>query len=436
MAESAKITLAEIFDRIPIDGSNIKEDDGDNIYENIEGVPSGSFEERASELSAKIKTVPPVSSLPKAEKTSAEPVKGIPAEGNKPADLPVVNDSPNDVTEAKPPTPKVEDVIVSAITESTPNVEAASVKSDVVIAVEAPLQSHKKATSKGEKKAAVTVKIDDEDVDRSSKAEEAPVSQTEVSDADESDVVNSTPDAVENEDVFDPEAWHFVSPHPWFNEMYLLKQRAISYLLPGGKLPFEEYHQELLGATVQTSVTSYDLSELYERMQEVQSQRNRVLEIKLKAEHQYFPWKRHIEMFRGMAAQKEKAKGAQVDGVAYPHLWDWEKYWTNLEALQKKAEGVMRNLEGAYETLSRQVTIVLQANEASKDGSRFQPIHEKIEKYVTGSKETESIEKSEESRGSRNNLENFDTLDSSHKPEWQVPKKDKPSNLGGWEIVK
>ena len=344
MPNSVKETLEAIFNDIPRDGSNIKDDDDDdNGYENIAGISSASFEEKVLELSAKMEVVPTVKGLPVA---SAEPVNTEPVKSEMPKAEPIVEAVPVDT----------EQLLKASIAKVT---EAVADPAKSVILDENDCLPQ---DEKGLEETTTEVKKEDETDDKECSAPMKLVV-----------VVKPADDFLEA----NADGWHLTHSNQRFSEFYRGKQKAMSYLLDGGKLPFNKYEEELLDANVDPRDITYDLNTLYERMQEIQGCKVRVLEIKLRGEHQFFLWKRHMEIFRGWAARIEGAKGAAVDGVAYQHLWDWEDYWGSLEALVKKAEGVMRNLEGAYDTISRQVTIAMLQREQS--GTRTEYIPEKSE---------------------------------------------------------
>ena len=413
-----KEELSDIFNDIPVDGSNIKDDDDDdNGYDNLGGTSGLTFADKVAELSEKVSVAPSVKALPIAEQAKAEPVVKEPAKSVTPAATPVATSTPKD-TEA----------LLKAAVASTP-VHVSDPAGEVVFETSsAPTVQPVVPEEKGSLETVTTLISEEKIADKEcmGEVEKTPVEETEESDSEQSETTVEVAqkvkgDELPNDDDFDPEAWHLTPPSPKFTEMYLAKRRAIGYMLPGGKLPFERFEREIEEANINPNTVTYDLNELYERMQDIQGYKHRVLDIKLQAEHQFFLWKRHMEMFRGWAARVEGAKGAAVEGVAYQHLWDWEKYWGQLESLAKTSEGVMRTLEGAYDCLSRQVTIILDSNRANRDGTRFEQ------------KEFRVPEQQPEVSTPRQDMTKYDSLDGTTN---HPPAKKKAVDMDGWEVVR
>jgi len=86
--------------------------------------------------------------------------------------------------------------------------------------------------------------------------------------------------------------------------------------------------------------------------------RDRVSQIAIRVNAQYYSWKRAIDLFIGLLAQFKYEKPAtKQDGLVYKHMGDMIRYFSQLESSHKSVEMIMKNLDNAFECLSRQVTI-------------------------------------------------------------------------------
>jgi transcriptional antiterminator Rof (Rho-off) len=106
-------------------------------------------------------------------------------------------------------------------------------------------------------------------------------------------------------------------------------------------------------------------------MQEIQQHRERIKNISLKCNVQYFVWKRWIEkdMLKGYLARVEYIKPAiKQEGLVMEHMRDLEFYYAQLEALYNNCYKVEKTLEAAYDTLSRRVSICMEL----KTGDRYE----------------------------------------------------------------
>ncbi len=156
--------------------------------------------------------------------------------------------------------------------------------------------------------------------------------------------------------------WRLSHPDPRFAPFYENKKKALeTWLLPGGKIKFQELNRELRESRMDLSdVVIGDIKNLFEKMRGVQALKDRVSYIISCCNEQYYPWKRAVEMFTGVLARIQYLKPAQRQGgLNAEHMADMERYLSELEALHFNAEHVSRNLESVYEMLSRQVTMSL-----------------------------------------------------------------------------
>lgn len=165
--------------------------------------------------------------------------------------------------------------------------------------------------------------------------------------------------------------WITDSPAPKYNRFYQEKAIALGNgsrgILPGGEIPFGKYFKELLNLNCDVTVQTNDLESIHQKMQMVQQLRERCKQIQLHATQQYHIWERYIELFHGVLCRVEYERGKQ-EGLNFEHMGDMEHYFCSLKALHKAADQVMRTLDGAFECLSRQVTIAMPMREIERYG--------------------------------------------------------------------
>ena len=172
------------------------------------------------------------------------------------------------------------------------------------------------------------------------------------------------------------ESWLTVSPAPKYDRLYREKKIALTpgpnSILKGGQLDFDKLFDELSELNVDVTVKTYNPQDIHDKMQMVQQLRARLEHIRLQVSRQYHHWERYIELFHGVLCRTEYERGKQ-EGLNYDHLRDMEHYFCSLKSLYKASEGVMRTLDGAFECLSRQVTVVLPMKEIERYGSGNAP---------------------------------------------------------------
>lgn len=159
--------------------------------------------------------------------------------------------------------------------------------------------------------------------------------------------------------------WRLSHPDHKFSSFYEMKSRALkNWLLPGGKLKFQELNQELKTAQVNLSnVALGDIANLFDKMRAIQALKDRVTYITTCCNEQYYLWKRAIDIFTGVLARIQYLKPAQRQvGLNAEHMADMERYLSELEALHFNTDHVLRNLESAYEMISRSVTMSMPSN--------------------------------------------------------------------------
>jgi|TARA_Y100000310_G_scaffold344276_1_gene456153 hypothetical protein len=189
----------------------------------------------------------------------------------------------------------------------------------------------------------------------------------------EAEVVETTEESsVELKDhvqiVDDQIQWLLDSPTDKYKHFYAQKAEFIPQVLIDGQIPYKRWLKDLKTSSIDITVLEiYDLTEIYEKMRELQQVRDRVQEIAIQCNAQYFLWERTVEMFRGLLMQVEydKPKDKQA-GLEYIHMRDMEVYFRRLKGVHETVGYVLDTLKLAFGTLSRQVTIALDNREPLK----------------------------------------------------------------------
>jgi hypothetical protein len=216
------------------------------------------------------------------------------------------------------------------------------------------------------------------------------------------------------EPIVNLDEWNLTSPSPKFDSFYREKANILNRVLKSDMIPIERYTQELIDAKVDVSVPIYDLPQIHKRMQEVQAWRDRVKEIQMNCNSQYYKFETAYEFLKGLLARVEYAKPAvKQEGVIYEHLSDFGLYFSDLKGIHRSAEIVSKNLDNAYETLSRQLTIALPNKNIERMGdvntkNHFNP--KDHEKDIVAEIEEKSVEVVEE-KEIPEELKEFDILD-------------------------
>ena len=169
--------------------------------------------------------------------------------------------------------------------------------------------------------------------------------------------------------------WNLDCDEDMFANFYEEKSSAIKgWLLPFGEINFKSLFSELKNAKVDLSSLNYgDLHKIFSIMKDIQQWRDRVCQIAIRVNAQYYSWKRAIDLFTGLLAQFKYEKPAvKQDGLVYQHMGDMIRYFSQLESSHKSVEMIVKNLDNAFECLSRQVTISMPGRD-----------HEDLEKKVS-----------------------------------------------------
>lgn len=155
--------------------------------------------------------------------------------------------------------------------------------------------------------------------------------------------------------------WQLKCNNERFERFYREKQEIISQVVPVEQIPYKSWVKELSSSSVQLDNNQlYDLKYLNEKMQEVQKYLDRITQIYVICNDQFFAWQQLIPMFEGLLAGFLYEKPAiRQEGIIYEHMRDMRIYWGQLSSIRDSTDVVLKNLEKARETISRHVTIVL-----------------------------------------------------------------------------
>lgn len=155
--------------------------------------------------------------------------------------------------------------------------------------------------------------------------------------------------------------WNLESPNEKFNYFYKEKAKILKSILPKGKkLPIYKYEEDLINATVDVTTPIYDGDAIMHKMHKVQLWKDRVKEIQININSHYYLWERSLELLEGILSNVQYLKPAiKQNGLIYEHLGDMQLYFVTIKSLHRSAEIVSKNLDSAYNTLSRQLTIAL-----------------------------------------------------------------------------
>lgn len=177
--------------------------------------------------------------------------------------------------------------------------------------------------------------------------------------------------------------WNTSTNDLTFISFYEMKKDALSgWLLPGGEVNFDKTQHELLSARVDLSSIEFgDLHSMFDSLKNIQHWKDRVTEISLRVNAQYYSWKRAVELFRGTLARMHYEKPAEKqDGVVMEHMGDMIRYFSQIESLHANVDAVTRNLDNAFDCISRQITVSM------PNGFReTESLEKKVSKTITTS---------------------------------------------------
>lgn len=169
-----------------------------------------------------------------------------------------------------------------------------------------------------------------------------------------------------------PQGWLLNSPSDKFRSFYQAKAEILKDLLEDGEILFTVYRKELSEAKVDPYVSSFDSDEITRRMGDAVKWTSRIAYIFVKVSTQLCIGERGLELLRGVLARIEYEKPKERnEGIVFEHMRDLEMYVAKMKSLSNITEFTIKMLEKAWNTLSRQLSVIL----GDKD---------KIEKHETG----------------------------------------------------
>ena len=176
--------------------------------------------------------------------------------------------------------------------------------------------------------------------------------------------------------------WLLKSPTKLYDKFYQRKKELIEEFTKGGHLPFERWTVELLDCNVNTQSEVFDNKIYVRQMGQIQQYMERVKNIQIKCNNQYFIWKRFIDGLKGTLARTEYLKPAlKQDGLVLEHMRDVEWYYGSLQSMHESAKSVMETLERAFEMLSRKATITTPIKSGDK---YYKPLDRTSQELLSG----------------------------------------------------
>ncbi|NJL70139.1 MAG: hypothetical protein HC888_00395 [Candidatus Competibacteraceae bacterium] len=201
--------------------------------------------------------------------------------------------------------------------------------------------------------------------------------------------------------------WKLSSPSEKYQNFYAEKRATLHAALPGGLVPFDKYNHELTLARVDLNIPFADTELAWERMKDIINWRNRIQEIFVHVNRQFYLWKKYSELFEGILARLEYEKPViKQGGVVYDHMRDMQHYYCELEGCHAACLLVLKNLDAAFNTLSRQVSIVLDQRDPERISGSQSARRPQQSNFVEYSKKS-----SNESDDLNSLSQEFDTLE-------------------------
>ncbi len=338
--------LEDIFD-IPVIKRKDDDDDEDNVYENLPKEVTSSFEEKTEEFRKQ---------LEKAEKGAP----AIPFEEVKEKKIP---------TESKTPEQIIKEAI--PVTEKAPNIFERD--KPIVAFVTSNMSTSEKLANDLEVHEAEASKKD-EDIDTEEKFE------------------NTTVDTKENNDnhpVFSlgdgkKLSWTFTPPNEQLKNFFDAKKNLVSYIFRDSEeLDFSELFKELRKINIKIPKNTYVPEEVISKMEEVQSHRERLKEIQLTCNRQYYRFRDAFESLKGLLIYTlPPIKPAEKrDGIVFIYLGDVLMYFSELTVLEKNTELSSKHLDNAYDCLSRQITVIQSLYQKDPD-SRIHQLNNTVQESL------------------------------------------------------
>jgi len=186
--------------------------------------------------------------------------------------------------------------------------------------------------------------------------------------------------------------WILESPSRLYDTFYSDKKEVISSITDGFHIPFGNWTGELIDCRVEINTEVFDNKTYINQMYLIQNFLDRVKNIQIKVNNQFFLCHEFLPKLKGCLARVEYLKPAlKQDGLDYEHLKDLMWYHSKLEHLHESSKNVVRTLEKAWETVSRKASLTTPTRSA--------------EKYTIGAEEEQEVKQEV-----KQELEEYDDL--------------------------
>lgn len=156
--------------------------------------------------------------------------------------------------------------------------------------------------------------------------------------------------------------WKLTCTSPKYERFYREKASLLGRVLIGGEILFSSINKELVDCRVNVSSMTNDINAIISKMSSVQDFKDRIKEIQVQINSQYFLLERGVTLLWGVLAQchgNVERPVMKFDGVILEHMDDMEEYFLKLKGLKHSADIVGRNLDSAFDLLSRQITVLM-----------------------------------------------------------------------------
>ena len=172
--------------------------------------------------------------------------------------------------------------------------------------------------------------------------------------------------------INDKVQWLLIPPSEKYDSFYEKKTQAIQEIIGDQEIPYSSWYKEIKNSKVIIEDDVWDSHKIYSYMDIIQRYRDRITEIEVSCNEQYYYWERFLELMKGNLARVVYEKPViRQEGVTYEHMRDLEVYWRRLKIIKESCEKVTINLDKAYASLSRKVTIILGSiDEVTRYGKR------------------------------------------------------------------
>ena len=148
------------------------------------------------------------------------------------------------------------------------------------------------------------------------------------------------------------------SPSKLFDQFYGYKRELVEDLTPGEQLSFNDLTRELLDCKVNIRTEVFDNREYIRQMTVIQGFMERVKNIQITCNNQYFVWEEFLPNIKGCLARVEYLKPAiKQEGFVHEHMRDLIWYYSKLKHLHESCKGVVKTLEKSFVSVSRKASI-------------------------------------------------------------------------------